>query len=138
MKKLFMMFVLALFTVVFAAPTAYAGVSVPSMEEGVVPVSKKEKLKAAKKQIKELRKEYRKEMKGMTIAQKKAFMEDKIGQSTVDIGNVRYLILALICFLIAGLAWVLPYPIDWILSTIFGIVGVVFLVLWLLELLQSV
>lgn len=133
-----MLIVLAIFTVAIAAPSAYAGAVVPSMEEGVVPASKKEKIKDAKKQIRELRKEYRSEMKGMNRAEKKAFIEDKIGQNKVDIGNVKYLIIALICYLIAGVAWVLPSPIDWLVSTIFGIIGLVFLILWLLDILQSV
>jgi hypothetical protein len=77
-------------------------------------------------------------MKGMNRAEKKAFMIDKINQNKVDIGNVKYLIIALICFLIAGVAWVLPAPIDWIISTIFGIIGVIFLFLWLIDILQSI
>ena len=137
MKKLIMIFVMALFTFAFALPEAQAGV-VPAVETGVVPSSKEKAGKIIKKQIKEVRKEFRTEMKGMNKAEKKAFVVDKINQNKVEIGNVKYLIIALICFLIAGVAWVLPAPIDLIISTIFGIVAVVFLILWLIDILQSI
>jgi hypothetical protein len=68
-------------------------------------------MKAAKKQLKELRKEFRTEMKGMNRVEKKAFIQDKIKKNQIS-GNIRYLVLALVCFLISGIAWVLPPVLD--------------------------
>ena len=75
-------------------------------------------------------------MKGMSLVEKKAFIQDKIKQNQLS-GNFRYLILALICFLVAGVAWVLPPVLDWLVSTIFGIIGVILLVIWLLNILEN-
>ena len=124
------------FAFVFTVPSSYAA-AVYSMEEHEVkPASKKEQTKAVKKLIKELRKEYRSEMKGMSLVEKKAFIQDKIKKNQLS-GNFRYLILALICFLIAGVAWVLPPVLDWLVSTIFGIIAVILLIIWLLNILEN-
>jgi Flp pilus assembly protein TadB len=134
MKKL----ILAICIVFFAVgitPNMQAGVSNSVEQYSLTPGSQKEKLKVAKKQLKELRKEFRTEMKGMNRVEKKAFIQDKIKKNQIS-GNIRYLVLALVCFLISGIAWVLPPILDWLVSAVFGILGIVFLVIWILNILQ--
>jgi hypothetical protein len=63
------------------------------------------------------------------------FIQDKIKKNQIS-GNIRYLVLALVCFLISGIAWVLPPVLDWLVSAVFGILGIVFLVIWILNILQ--
>jgi Flp pilus assembly protein TadB len=136
MKKLIGILGFIVFVALFTAPSCYAGASFRMEEHEVKPASKKEQTKAVKKLVKELRKEYHSEMKGMSLVEKKAFIQDKIKQNQLS-GNFRYLILALICFLVAGVAWVLPPVLDWLVSTIFGIIGVILLVIWLLNILEN-
>ena len=133
MKKLLIAICMVLFA--FGAQQSFAGVSNPIEQASLSPVSKKEQSKAAKKQLKELRKEFRTEMKGMNRVEKKAFIQDKIKKNQIS-GNIRYLVLALVCFLISGIAWVLPPVLDWLVSAVFGILGIVFLVIWILNILQ--
>ncbi len=133
MKKLIMIFVMALFTFAFALPEAQAGV-VPAVETGVVPSSKAGKI--IKKQIKEVRKEFRTEMKGMNKAEKKAFIEDKIGKNQLDIPNLKWLIIGLVLLLIGAIFYIIP-GLNWlayIIQSIGGIIIIIWLILWLLEL----
>ena len=135
MKKLIMIFVMALFTVAFALPEAQAGV-VPAVETGVVPSSKEKAGKIIKKQIKEVRKEFRTEMKGMNKAEKKAFIEDKIGKNQLDIPNLKWLIIGLVLLLIGAIFYIIP-GLNWlayIIQSIGGIIIIIWLILWLLEL----
>ena len=134
MKKLILAICIILFAVGIT-PDMQAGVSNAVEQYSLTPISQKEKLKVAKKQLKELRKEFRTEMKGMNRVEKKAFIQDKIKKNQIS-GNIRYLVLALVCFLISGIAWVLPPVLDWLVSAVFGILGIVFLVIWILNILQ--
>lgn len=134
MKKLIFAIYIMFFSLAIGS-NARAEVNIPLEQETVSPLSVREKMKLAKKQIIELRKEFRSEMKGMTKSEKKAFIESKVNEKQIS-ANFRYLILALVCFLISGIAWVLPPVLDWLVSTVFGILGVVFLVLWILNIVQ--
>ena len=135
MKKLFLLIFVIFITVFANSAKSYAAFSTPIEQSVEQPISQKEKIKASKKQLKELRKELRDEMKGMNRAEKKAFIENKIQKNQIT-GNIRYLLLALVCFLISGIAWILPPVLDWLVSTVFGILGIIFLVIWILNILQ--
>jgi Flp pilus assembly protein TadB len=131
-----MIFVMALFIVAFALPQAQAGAVVPAAETGVVPSSKEKAEKNIKKQIKEVRKEFRTEMKGMNKAEKKAFVEDKIGKNQLDIPNLKWLIIGLVLLLIGAIFYIIP-GLNWlayIIQSIGGIIIIIWLILWLLEL----
>ena len=124
------------FAFAFTVPSSYAA-AVYSMEEHEVkPASKKEQTKAVKKLIKELRKEYRSEMKGMSPAQKKTFIEDKLAQNNVNIPNLKLLILGLIFLLIGAIFYIIPLLgwVGYLLQAVGGIIILVWLVLWLVEL----
>ena len=136
MRNLICAILTLFFGIAFTVPSSYVAADYSMEEHEVKPASKKEQTKAVKKLIKELRKECRSEMKGMSLVEKKAFIQDKIKQNQLS-RNFRYLILALICFLIAGVAWVLPPVLDWLVSTIFGIIAVILLIIWLLNILEN-
>jgi hypothetical protein len=136
MKKLIGVFGFIVFLAMFTTPSCYAGASFRMEEHVVKPASKKEQVKAAKKLVKELRKEYRSEMKGMTPVQKKAFIEDKIAQSNLDIPNLKLLILGLILLLIGVIFYIIPLLgwVGYLLQSAGGIIILVWLILWLVEL----
>ncbi len=136
MKKLIGILGFIVFVAMFIAPSCYAGASFRMEEHEVKPASKKEQTKAFKKLIKELRKEYRSEMKGMSPAQKKTFIEDKLAQNNVNIPNLKLLILGLILLLIGLIFYIIPLLgwVGYLLQSVGGIIILVWLILWLVEL----
>ena len=136
MKKLIGILGFIVFVAMFTAPSCYAGASFRMEEHEVKPASKKEQTKAVKKLIKELRKGYRSEMKGMSPAQKKTFIEDKLAQNNVNIPNLKLLILGLILLLIGAIFYIIPLLgwVGYLLQAVGGIIILVWLILWLLEL----
>jgi len=135
MKRLFFAMFLIMIAVVFSPSVSYAAVSLPIEQSVEQPVSKKEKLKATKKQLKELRKSYRIETKGMSRAEKKTFIENKLNQSNVNIPNLRLLIIGLVFLLVGVVFYILPLLswIGYLLQSIGGIIIIVWLILWLLQ-----
>jgi Flp pilus assembly protein TadB len=133
MKKLLFAICIILFS--FGAQLSYAGVSNPIEQGSVSPVSKKEQSKAAKKQLKEIRKAYSTEMKGMSKAEKKAFIEEKLQKSNVNIPRLRLLIIGLVLILVGAIFYIIPglNILAYILQSVGGIIILVWLILWLLE-----
>jgi Flp pilus assembly protein TadB len=137
MKKFIIISSILLLTVIlisFPSPN-YAGVSNPIEQGSVSPVSKKEKSKAAKKQLKEIRKAYSTEMKGMSKAEKKAFIEEKLQKSNVNIPRLRLLIIGLVLILLGAIFYIIPglNLLAYILQSVGGIIILVWLILWLLD-----
>ena len=133
MKKL--LFAICIILFAFGAQLSYAGVSNPIEQGSVSPVSKKEQSKAAKKQLKELRKAYSTEMKGMSKDEKKAFIEEKIQKSNVNIPRLRLLIIGLVLILVGAIFYIIPglNILAYILQSVGGIIILVWLILWLLD-----
>ena len=133
MKKL--LFAICIILFAFGAQLSYAGVSNPIEQGSVSPVSKKEQSKAAKKQLKEIRKAYSTEMKGMSKAEKKAFIEEKLQKSNVNIPRLRLLIVGLVLILVGAIFYIIPglNILAYILQSVGGIIILVWLILWLLE-----
>jgi Flp pilus assembly protein TadB len=133
MKKL--LFAICIILFAFGAQLSYAGVSNPIEQGSVSPVSKKEQSKAAKKQLKEIRKAYSTEMKGMSKAEKKAFIEEKLQKSNVNIPRLRLLIIGLVLILVGAIFYIIPglNILAYILQSVGGIIILVWLILWLLE-----
>jgi len=133
MKKL--IFAICMVFFAFGVQLSYAGVSTPIEQASVSPVSKKEQSKAVKKQLKEIKKTYGKEMKGMSKVEKKAFVEEKLQKSNVNIPRLRLLIIGLVLILVGAIFYILPLLniLAYILQSIGGIIILVWLILWLLE-----
>lgn len=133
MKKLLIAICMVLFA--FGAQQSFAGVSNPIEQASLSPVSKKEQSKAAKKQLKEIRKAYSAEMKGMSKAEKKAFIEEKLQKSNVNIPRLRLLIIGLVLILVGAIFYIIPglNILAYILQSVGGIIILVWLILWLLE-----
>jgi Flp pilus assembly protein TadB len=133
MKKL--LFAICIILFAFGAQLSYAGVSNPIEQGSVSPVSKKEQSKAAKKQLKEIRKAYSTEMKGMSKAEKKAFIEEKLQKSNVNIPRLRLLIIGLVLILVGAIFYIIPglNILAYILQSVGGIIILVWLILWLLD-----
>jgi Flp pilus assembly protein TadB len=133
MKKL--LFAICIILFAFGAQLSYAGVSNPIEQGSVSPVSKKEQSKAAKKQLKEIRKAYSTEMKGMSKAEKKAFIEEKLQKSNVNIPRLRLLIIGLVLILVGAIFYIIPglNLLAYILQSVGGIIILVWLILWLLD-----
>jgi Flp pilus assembly protein TadB len=133
MKKL--LFAICIILFAFGAQLSYAGVSNPIEQGSVSPVSKKEQSKAAKKQLKEIRKAYSTEMKGMSKAEKKAFIEEKLQKSNVNIPRLRLLIVGLVLILVGAIFYIIPglNILAYILQSVGGIIILVWLILWLLD-----
>jgi Flp pilus assembly protein TadB len=137
MKKFIIISSILLLTVIlisFPYPS-YAGVSNPIEQGSVSPVSKKEQSKAAKKQLKEIRKAYSTEMKGMSKAEKKAFIEENLQKSNVNIPRLRLLIIGLVLILVGAIFYIIPglNLLAYILQSVGGIIILVWLILWLLD-----
>ena len=137
MKKFIIISSILLLTVIltpFPSPS-FAGVSNPIEQASLSPVSKKEQSKAAKKQLKEIRKAYSTEMKGMSKAEKKAFIEEKLQKSNVNIPRLRLLIIGLVLILVGAIFYIIPglNILAYILQSVGGIIILVWLILWLLE-----
>ena len=133
MKKL--LFAICIILFAFGAQLSYAGVSNPIEQGSVSPVSKKVQSKAAKKQLKEIRKAYSTEMKGMSKAEKKAFIEEKLQKSNVNIPRLRLLIIGLVLILVGAIFYIIPglNILAYILQSVGGIIILVWLILWLLD-----
>lgn len=133
MKKLLIAICMVLFA--FGAQQSFAVVSNPIEQASLSPVSKKEQSKVAKKQLKEIRKAYGTEMKGMSKAEKKAFIEEKLQKSNVNIPRLRLLIIGLVLILVGAIFYIIPglNILAYILQSVGGIIILVWLILWLLE-----
>jgi hypothetical protein len=74
-------------------------------------------------------------MKGMSKAEKKAFIEEKLQKSNVNIPRLRLLIIGLVLILVGAIFYIIPglNILAYILQSVGGIIILVWLILWLLE-----
>lgn len=130
MKKLVLMLTLALFSFGILVPQiAFAGaVTTESIEYGVTP-GKGQDQKEVKKKLRFAAKKYKAEIKGMTKAEKEAFLMDKIEKEDLQVPRKQLLIVALILLLVG---WVLSalFWRSWGFAWILGFVGTVLLIVW--------
>jgi Flp pilus assembly protein TadB len=133
MKKL--LIIIIFFNLFFVNSELQAALSVPVVEAGLKPAERVISKKEQALRLKAIKKEYRQEMKGMSKAEKKEFIEDKIKKENIEIPRVKLLIIAAILLLAGVVFYILRIPyIGWILQTAGAIVFIYWLVLWLIEL----
>jgi hypothetical protein len=140
MKKLSLLFMLFFLSLSFVAPqTAMASLNPVQTELSVSPASKGLTKKEKRKQMRKLRKKYKKEMRGMSRAEKQQFLEDKLAQSPddqlINIPNKQYLIIGLVLILIGAIFYLIPglYWLGGLIQAIGGIILIVWLILLILE-----
>jgi len=137
MKNLILLFTIALFSFGLLVPQiAIAGASVPaSADYGVVP-GKVEKKKAAKKKLRKATKKYKAETKGMTKAEKDAYLQDRIEKED-SVPRKQLLIIGIILFLVGWVLSAILYSslggLAWLIGTAGTIILLVWLVLWLMD-----
>ena len=134
MRKLLTIFLI--FNLIFVNSELHAALSVPAAEVGLKPAEKVISKKEQAQRLKVLKKEYRHEMKGMSKAEKKEFIEDKIKKENVSIPRMNLLIIAAVLIVAGAIFYILPsflHVIGALIQTAGAIVFLVWLILWLMD-----
>jgi len=108
MKKL--LIIIIFFNLFFVNSELQAALSVPVAEAGLKPAERVISKKEQALRLKAIKKEYRQEMKGMSKAEKKEFIEDKIKKENIEIPRVKLLIIAAILLLAGVVFYILRIP----------------------------
>ena len=133
MKKL--LIIILFFNLIFVSSELQAALSVPSAEVGLKPDDRVFSKKEQAQRLIALKKEYRHEMKGMSKAEKKEFIEDKIKKENASIPRMNLLIIGAVLILAGIIFYLLPFLwyIGALLQTAGAIVLLVWLILWLMD-----
>ena len=129
MKKLSLLLMLVFMSICLITPQlAHANLSAPAAELNLSPSSKGLSKKEQRKRIRNLRKQYKKELRGMNKGEKQAFLADKLANPShsQNIPHKKLLIIALIFLLVSVVLGLI------LNSYIFYFIGVVLLVVWLI------
>ena len=133
MRKLLTIFLI--FNLIFVNSELHAALSFSAAEVGLKPAEKVISKKEQAQRLKVLKKEYRHEMKGMSKAEKKEFIEDKIKKENASIPRMKLLIIGAILILAGIIFYILPglWYLGTLLQTAGAIVLLVWLILWLMD-----
>jgi hypothetical protein len=88
------------------------------------------KAKTSKKEIKNLKKQFKEEMRGMSKAEKNNYIEDKIKNENFSLPRKQLLIIGAILILAGIVFYFLPF--IWFLGAILQSIGFIILVIWLI------
>jgi hypothetical protein len=133
MKKL--LIIILFLNFIFINSELQAALSVPVAEVGLKPAERVISKKEQALRLKAIKKEYRQEMKGMSKAKKKEFIEDKIKKENISIPRMNLLIIGAVLILAGIIFYLLPFLwyIGALLQTAGAIVLLVWLILWLMD-----
>ncbi len=131
MKKIYLL--LLTFSFLFLNQTVNAAVSSVSSVENPGKVIKTEKID--KKKVNAIKSIYKKEMRGMSKADKASFIEEKINSENLNLPRKQWLIIGAVLVLAGIVFYFIPFLwfIGAILQAIGGIILIVWLIMWLLD-----
>lgn len=133
MKKLSLFTMLIFLSLSFALPqSAMASLSPVQAETSLSPTSKGLTKKEKRQRVRQLRKKYRKEMRGMNKMERRAFLDQKMESYSIDqqmdVPRQQLLIIGLIVLLVSVLLDILLRA---SIGGFFWTVGVIILIVWL-------
>lgn len=129
MKKLSLLLMLVFMSLSLITPQlAHANLSAPATELSLSPSSQGLTKKEKRKRVRQLRKKYKKQMRGMNSVEKEAFLADKLANPSQS-QAVPYKNLLIIAIIFLLVSFVLGLILN---SYIFYVIGVILLVVWLI------
>ena len=126
MKKIYLLFFTCTF--LFLNLTIKAAVNTVNFVENPGQVIKTETID--KKKVRTLKTLYKSELRGMSKAEKKSFIEDKIKNENLNLPRKQWLIIGAVLVLAGIVFYFIPFL--WFIGAILQSIGFIILVIWLI------